>query len=343
MSKGQFSRVCIINTVYTLLLYLLYSSEEEINKTFFFFGPGIDHLIRKQFAGGYHFFPFPKKSKTKIRTLVYYIFLFSFLWVMRKTQWSFLKKADFFVQDHHPFSGCIIDNNSYTLLHDSPYSFQLFVSQFKKPSKNILIRLLTNKKKQRSFGNNKQCNKIIITDDEILSYMKDKEIITVSLSSLWGKSSITKKQLILDIFNVTDGDIEIIKSRENILFTQCFVDDGDLTKEEHSRIYRKIVDKYDRDTLLVKKHPRETFDYKTLFPDIPVFEKPIPMHLFNLLGVRFKKAITVFSSTVASFDYNIAIDWYGTEISDILLKKRGSKKCPPPFYTKTENNGAVVK
>jgi hypothetical protein len=66
-----------------------------------------------------------------------------------------------------------------------------------------------------------------------------------------------------------------------------------------------------------------------------VFEKPIPMHLFNLLGVRFKKAITVFSSTVVSFDYNIEIDWYGTEISKALVDKFGIQKCPPLLYNKT--------
>jgi hypothetical protein len=66
-----------------------------------------------------------------------------------------------------------------------------------------------------------------------------------------------------------------------------------------------------------------------------VFEKPVPMHLFNLLGARFKKAITVFSSTVASFDYNIEIDWYGTEISEPLLNKFGIQRCPPPLYRKT--------
>jgi hypothetical protein len=255
---------------------------------------------------------------------------------MRKTRWLFLKKADFFVQDHLSFSDYIISNSSYALLEDGPYCFQAFVPQFRTPSKNILFRLLTDKKKQRSFGNNKQCNKIVITeDDEILPYMKDKEIITVSLSSLWEKSSITKKQLILDIFNVTDNDIEMIKSRENILFTQPFVEDHIITAEERCRIYSQIVGNYDRSTLLIKKHPRETFDYKTLFPDIPVFEKPIPMHLFNLLGLRFEKAITVFSSAVASFDYDIEIDWYGTEISEALINKFGIQRCPKLLDHKT--------
>jgi hypothetical protein len=193
------------------------------------------------------------------------------------------------------------------------------------------------------WGDNVLCNEIIITQNEILPYMKDKKIIVTSLSSLWEKSPESKRNLILNIFDLEKEDIEILKSRENILFTQCFIDDGELTEEEHSRIYRKIVNNYDHNTLLIKKHPRETFDYKSLFPDIPVFEKPIPMQLFDLLGVRFKRAITVFSSIVVSFDYDIAIDWYGTEISNTLLRNRGSKKCPPPLYTKNENNNEVVK
>jgi hypothetical protein len=220
------------------------------------------------------------------------------------------------------------------LLEDTPYCFRLNFQNLKGSPKNILIRLLTHKGRQRWFGNNKQCNEIIITENEILPYMKDKKIKTVSLSYLWEKSPISKKQLILNIFDVISKDIELIKSKENILFTQCFVEDNYITSEERYRIYSKIVDNYDRNTLLIKKHPRETFDYRTLFPDIPVFEKPIPMHLLDLLGVRFKKAITVSSSIVASFDYDIEIDWYGTEISEALVNRFGILKRPPSLYNK---------
>jgi hypothetical protein len=261
---------------------------------------------------------------------------------MRQNQWSFLKKADFFGQDHLPVFNYIIGNNIYTLFEDAPYCFKFALPRLRKPSRNILSRLLSGKHKQRLFGNNDKCNEIIITENEIQPYMKDKKINTVFLSSLWENSSMLKRQLIMDIFDVTPQDIELIKSKENILLTQCFVEDNIITPEERCRIYRKIVDNYDRSTLLIKKHPREIFDYKTLFPDILVFEKTTPMHLLTLLGIRFKKAITVFSSSVASFDYDIEIDWYGTEISKVLVDGFGVIKCPP-LYTTKESNSTIVK
>jgi hypothetical protein len=341
MHKKQFSRVCLTNTVYSLLLYLLYSSEEEIDKTFFFFGQGIDQSIRKNFFDNHYFFPGSKKfrsetnkTKRRIRTLLYLISISLFAWVMRRTHWSFLEKADYFVQDHLHFSGCIIGRKNYTLLEDAPYCFRLFVPHFRRPSENILVRFFSSRRKQRAFGKNRQCNEIIITENEIYPYMEEKRIINVSLHSLWDKSSTLKRQLVMDIFNVVADDIESIRSKENILFTQCFVEDGYITPEERSRIYREIVDNYDRNTLLIKKHPRETFDYKTLFPDITLFEKPVPMHLFTLLGVHFKRAITVSSSIAASFDYAIEIDWYGTEISEDLVNKIGILKCPPTIFQK---------
>jgi hypothetical protein len=257
---------------------------------------------------------------------------------MRKTRWAFLKDALFFAHDHFGIDEYIIGKDCYTLLEDAPYCYELMKTRLKKHSKGI-FKTHYDKRKARVYGNNKQCNVIIITDNELFPYMKQKEIITVSLHSLWEKSSVLKKQLILDVFNVTDSDIDLIKSKENILFAEFSIENGYITPEEHSRIYKKIIDNYDSNTLLIKKHPRGKFDYRQLFPDIPFFEKPIPMQLFNLLGVRFKKAITIASSVVASFDYDIEIDWYGTEISEDLVNKMGVLKCPPTIFQKRKMQG----
>jgi hypothetical protein len=333
MYRKQYSRVCLTHNAYALLTYLLYSSEEEINDTFFFFATGVDKSIRINFPGQHHFFPHIKRNGNEIIKLLYHIYIYIFIWLMRKTRWAFLKDALFFAHDYYTIDEYIIGKNNYTLLEDAPYCYELLIPRIKKPSKGM-FGSYHNKRKTRALGNNKQCNAVIISDNEILPYMKQKEIIAISLHSLWEKSSALKKQLILDAFNVTGSDIDLIKSKENILFTQTFIEDHSITLEEHNRIYNKIIDNYDRNTLLIKEHPREKFDYKQLFPDIPSFEKPVPMQLFNLLGVRFKRAITVMSSVVASFDYDIEIDWYGTEISEDLANKMGALKCPPTIFQK---------
>jgi hypothetical protein len=336
MNKNNFQRVCIVDTVYTLLLYLVYSTEKEINATFFFFGKGIHKTIQKELAN-YYFF----QGNKKVNKFLYIIYMIIFVWIGKKIRWPFLKKAKIFCLDHVYFTPYIIGSKSYTLLEDGPYSFKLtklFLDNLLR-NKNSLSRKIYNFKEQllsifvskifgHYLGNNELCQEIIITENEIVPYLKGKKINVISLVSLWNNSPASKKKLIMDVFGIKDEDIELIKSKENILFTQPFVEDGFISQEEQCRIYRTILDKYDQNSILIKTHPRDTLNYKSIFPNIPVFDKVVPMQLFDLLGLQFKKAITVSSSVVTSFNYDISVDWYGNEISESLVKKTGIWKYP---------------
>jgi hypothetical protein len=178
------------------------------------------------------------------------------------------------------------------------------------------------------LGNNDLCEEVIMTENKIKPYMQNKKIITISLFELWQKSLNSKKELILFIFNITNEDLILLKNKKNILFTQTFYDDGLISKEEHYRIYNKVINNYDPASILIKTHPRETIDYKKLFHGILIFNKAIPIQLLNLLNIKFIKAITVCSSAVLSFGYDLEIDWYGTEISERLFNKLGKIECP---------------
>lgn len=52
-------------------------------------------------------------------------------------------------------------------------------------------------------------------------------------------------------------------------------------------------------------------------------DQSFPAELFNLLDIKFKKAITIFS-TAALSDKEIEIDFYGTEIHPKLMERFGS-------------------
>ena len=54
--------------------------------------------------------------------------------------------------------------------------------------------------------------------------------------------------------------------------------------------------------------------------------------MLDLIGCKFEKAITIFSSAVNSFSYNIQIDWYGTEIDEMLFKSEGHIAKPQIKY-----------
>jgi hypothetical protein len=331
MNKSGYSRVCITDTVYTLLLYLLYSSEEEIDTTFFFFGDGIHNSIRKNFD--HYYFKKPKKIGFK-----YILGMFLFIRAVRFLRWPFLKFATIFGHDHLFYSPYIIVNREYKLIEDGPHSFKVQWSikaqkdytlfwKKKKIKRTILSRLF-GPLYGHSIGDNIQCGELIITENEIMPYMERKKVTVISPHSLWECAPKTKKTLILKACNITQDDICLLKTKDNVLFTQQFADDGFIDWDEQYRIYKKIINNYDKNSLLIKTHPRETSNYKKECPDVLVFDKPIPIQLLDMLGIRFKKAITISSTSVMSFNYKLDIDWYGHEISDQLMKTKGHLDCP---------------
>jgi hypothetical protein len=323
--RKKHTRVCIVDTVYALLLYLLISSEDEICDTYFFFSTGIPRFIRKKFPGHYFFY----KKKKFILKLIHRIYMIMFVRFGKTVRWPFLRNVKIFGQDHLLYFPYLTGNKKYTLIEDAPNMMYLntkiirSLDDFWKSdrffTKRLLSKILGGVYKHY-YANNSICEEVILTENESAPHLKGKKLTIVSTHSLWKHATETKKKLILSTYNIGKEDIDILNSKQNILFSQQFSDDGFITKEEQYRIYRKIIDNYDRNSILIKIHPRDTFDYKKAFPDIAVFNKIVPAQLFDLLDVKFKKAITVSSSAVTSFPYDIEIDWYGTEVNDSLFK-----------------------
>ncbi|MDR0606482.1 MAG: glycosyltransferase family 52 protein [Bacteroidales bacterium] len=327
--KHTYTRVCIAGTVYPLLLYLLYSSEEEIHNTYFFFGRGVPHSIRQKFPN-YYFFD-EEQNKFKRKLMQNAIFMILFVRFGQIIRWPFLRQVKIFGQDHLFYSCYLIGNKKYTLIEDAPHIMHLteqkkHLFDYWKTDKFFKKRLLykiIGGTFLHHIGDNNICEEVILTVDETAPHLKGKKRTVISTFSLWDNSTESKKDLILRIYDIEKEDIAIMKSKENVLFTQQFSSDGVITVEEQEHIYRQIIDNYNHNSILIKTHPRDFFDYKKAFPHIVVFNKIVPVQLFDLLGVKFKKAITVSSSAVTSFNYDLEIDWYGTEISDSLLKAVG--------------------
>ena len=83
---------------------------------------------------------------------------------------------------------------------------------------------------------------------------------------------------------------------------------------------------YDEKSTVIKTHPREKTDYRTAFPKAVILDKPFPFELFSLLNTDFKRAITIFSTSVMNLGENVQIDFYGTKINEKLLLKFGDVK-----------------
>lgn len=83
-----------------------------------------------------------------------------------------------------------------------------------------------------------------------------------------------------------------------------FVPDGLLDAETQKRMFVAVAKAYcTGGPLFIKTHPRDAFDYSTLFPDAVILERTMPSEVLNFaLPFRFKKAVTVESTVLKALE-----------------------------------------
>jgi hypothetical protein len=322
MATIKYTRACIIDSLYSLFLYLLISSKSDLEKTFFFFSGGVDFSIRKNFPNHFSFDLWDRKNKWLKYLYMVYLRCFSTF------RWSFLKKAELFGFDHLYFCPGLIRKRPYTLIEDGLGNY-IELTLLKKENlslKDLFCKIFFGSLSIYGYrlGNNKVVKKIILTGMKDLPPNIDKDKVEIiNIHKLFSSLPDDYKSKIISLFNIEDATIKMLKKKKYILFTQTFDVDNIISEREKINIYEKIIKKYNLDDLVIKKHPREKTDYKKYFPDVLVFEKPIPMEIISLLGIRFHTAITISSGSVFLFNYPIQVDWIGTSIHPNIEKRYG--------------------
>lgn len=312
------------DTTYSLMLYLLYSSDDMLHNTTFFVGQNLAlcSLNNKIVMPLLTIYSNMSLTKYRIQCLRY-----------RKM----LRNTCIFAQDHLYFSAPLIDNLHYNVLEDCPNFFTVLNSRIPKeppfvPSlganwQNFCLGRIYN----RYGGYNPYCLKRVITSnsDKKLFERQNLEYEQVNLNELWIDASERKKLFVKGVFDL--NDIEAVCSRQVVIFSQPLMEDAYLSNEEQASIYKPYIEKYGAENILVKLHPRDNFDYKKYFPNIKVIKTKAPQQLLSLMGVKFKIAITVCSSAVSSMDDDCDIIWIGSEIDERIVKAYGHIKCPKIF------------
>ena len=120
---------------------------------------------------------------------------------------------------------------------------------------------------------------------------------------------------------MSDEIINTFKQSKSVLFTQPLSEDGAIDEETKISIYKDVINS-DK-SISIKPHPREKTDYKKLFPGNTILEHNIPIELLTLLGVKFEKSYTIFSTAVLSFPYSTEIHFLGTCVHPKLVEKFG--------------------
>lgn len=316
----NFDYVCIVGTVYALLLYLISSDLNKIKNTYFFFGDGIGQSIRERFENHSYYstkkatgWKMAKRRFNKIRLRLFSNHLF-----------PFLKTSKIFAQDHLYFAPLLIQNRSYTLIEDGLNWFSIHMREdslnyqrtiaYQNSLKGKFQSAILGSLSTHPFGLSDQCKEILLSAPDDTPFLKNKKVNVCDMNSAWENSTVEKQELLLSKFGVTTKDIETIDGKSIILFTQPLFSDNILTQKEHFEVYDNIISDFPIENIIIKTHPRDQFPYHQYFPNIAIFDKPIPMELLSMVGVRFKKAVTICSTVVYTLPYELDIIWIGSNV-----------------------------
>lgn len=306
---NKYSKVCIVNSLYSLLIYLLIINEEEYQRTFFFFVPPFPKVTSMNFENG-TYVNWPKKSWKKIFYLLYYR-------LVAKYRYKFVKNADFWGKDNLQLTSALIGDKPINVLEDGVLNYTLQKERRWKFVKRMFGGPLMGEK---AFGYSSFANKVYLTGlAPVPKEIKDK-VVLIDIFEKWNNSTETYKKEILSLYGLSKTDIEDYKSVDTILFTQPLYEDGTLEEKEKIDIYKNITK---GKNIAIKPHPKETTDYKRFFPEAKIMKASVPIELLTLAGVKFRDVYTLFSTAAFAFNYPLNVHFIGTKVHPKVLKRFG--------------------
>ena len=303
----------MVETVYTLFLYLILVKEEDFNHTFFFCSDALPELVRCKLPH-HHCFKLPKRRwhRWLFRIWLYYT---------APLRFPFIKQSHIYGSDNYLFSSGIARSYDLILVEDglSNYSLIQVTSLLYKPRRILMGQIAA----EGCGGVSPTVKKIMLTGLlPVPALIQDKTEI-FSVINKWNRLSSSYRTRILSLFDCLAEELEEISSYQDILFTQPMVEDGLITLEDELNLYRTLLAGCNQSKLLIKVHPRDTLDYSKFFPEAKVWRSLVPMELISLLGIQFQEVYTVFSTAALSLPYKTHIHFMGTSVHSNLLRMRG--------------------
>lgn len=323
--KHNYSRVCIPCSMYCMTYYLLMSTKEEIDNTFFFFAHTIPESLRKSF---------PNSAYINLKGWVfkYKPVLALYMLIKRRIKWPFLFKADIYGLDFYWYLLRGLKNN---YVEDGPFvldiwetnsMYQFYLAGLKAhPLKKFIRRLLYGEYYLHPVGTSSSTKAIYTTVPFDKPYHHGLPNIVIDLKKAWRDSPEEKKEFILSVYDITKEDLRLMQQRNTIILTQPMYVDHVMSQDEQITIYKQMVEKYGAEHVIIKNHPRDLIDYKILFPNVICFNKAIPMQLLAILGVNFEKVLTVNSSAALSFGRDADIEWWAEKLDYPNITDSGVK------------------
>ena len=322
MSK-KIRRVCVVDTVYTLLLYYLICgiNEEDI----FIMSGGIPKEIRKNIKHIY--FPHFKNDDIPDSNLI--LIMLKRLLIIVKRVYGILKvrimlffktrnyDIKVYGQGHTNFSFPLYEYENSYIIEDGLGNYMNLVEP--DYSQSRLLKFLGSYTNDiyEGFGTHKNIKKVYLTKNEVPELIKNKVEI-INMKKLWDEKTENEKNKILKIFNI-EKLVNQLEENPILLLTQCYSEDNLLPYDEEIGIYKYLIEKQENKNIIIKTHPREKKDYSKIFPDIFVIDKPFPLEIFKCIDKNINKIITISSSAALTFKDECEIELYNGKTSSELI------------------------
>ena len=152
---------------------------------------------------------------------------------------------------------------------------------------------------------------LIFMRDGYSKYCLDMEVNDISvIDDNFSKYKEVRRNDLIDNLSQDDRDIIIrtfVRDYDEFVKRLNAVDDTEesimilteplCTLDVRERLFKDLVETYSREgTVIIKPHPRDELDYYELFPDLIVFDKAIPMEVFNFFEQgKIDKIISVYT------------------------------------------------
>ncbi len=336
MANDDYQYTCMAGTVYSLFVYLLIMDVDQIRRTRFFLGDAAEWAIplsSDAYLGSVmRIDNVALRSKSKFAKVIWRLRM----WLVHLRKISGTK---IYSQDQFGFMQPLICGAKYTLLEDGPGCYKSrMIAKKNRPWRNgfwrrLMVWMTWGRIQGGIFGYNRQCIDRIVTEpsDMNADILKGRKHTFYDRRELWRNSSDEKKQLILNVFGMSDDIVRKCQNADTIILTQPFYDDiADMTQDEIAEIYRPQIEKYRSNGVVLKVHSRDVVDYKKYFPDIVCLTTPVPMQLLIYLNLGFKRAVTAFSSAVSDFPKGTEIIVLGSGVHPKVEGTYGN--IPPKRY-----------
>lgn len=299
MRNCRIKHICCVDSIYSLFIYFLLNPDMK-ESTFFFVSKGVAKSVRDNL-------PFvkyvPSPQLNKIGVFFYHIYIYIYIMIYMKIRripkglptfgHDFLRWSDYFVHSTQEFY----------LLEDGVGNYLYPVKFSNKYKERRFYRFLVKTFPMFTlpFGLSSHVRRIYLTGImEIPEIIRNKTEIA-NIDVLWNQLSELQKKDILYVYATDTKEIDdlLSTSRSVLLLTQCFSEDGVWSEDEKISNYKKLLQDYSMDDVIIKTHPREKTNYKKIFPNALVITSPIPFQLLNLLlDLKIKTAITYNSTAI---------------------------------------------